>query len=65
MTVIEPNQPVAPYETVALHKEAESETACKTNSTVHRYSEPFNLHKDPQLNHNPAYLMPSETTDQN
>ena len=31
MTVIQPNQPVAPYETVALHKEAESETAAETN----------------------------------
>ena len=32
MTVIQPNQPVAPYETVALHKEAESETVSETNS---------------------------------
>ena len=64
MTVIQPNQPVALYETVALHKEAESEASSQTSSVARPYSEPVNRHKDPQLEHNPAYLMTSETTDQ-
>ena len=67
MTVIQPNQPVAPYETVALHIEAESETAAETNvnkAVTNPYSEPFILNNGPQLQHNPAYLMPSGATDQ-
>ena len=50
MTVIQPNQPVASYETVALHKEAESETVSEINSNkavANPYSEPVNLHNNP------------------
>ena len=66
MTVIQPNQLAAPYETVALHKEAEYEASSQTNSVARPYCEPVNRqHNDPQLEHNPAYLVPSETTDQN
>ena len=64
MTVIRPNQPVAPYENVAVHKEAESEASSQTNSVARPYLEPVNQHKDPQLEHNPTYLMTSKTTDQ-
>ena len=66
MTVIQPNEPVASYETVALHKEAESETVSETNlnkAVASPHTEPVNLHNNPQLEHKPA-LMPSEATDQ-
>ena len=68
--VVHPNQPVATYETVSLHKEDGSDTAYKaTNSDETTFSNPVysevhNPHTgDPQLQPNPAYNKYSRTTD--
>ena len=68
-TVIRPtDQSTATYETVhaSIHEEDASQTVPKTD-TDKPYSSPVEVNSprsDAQLQHNPAYHVPSETTNQ-